>query len=246
VRDRVKLLEVPLLKPGVAFDRGELDEKIEQFVAEIKIYIPQIDLLVCDLDCELLVSQDCLSLILFLIRKPQFILLHQNKSSLNNAAIEIVEHIQKLPQKMRLLAYQTFSISQTANDYLSDSDQRMMLLMKKHERQTLNLLLAGQPYSMTFPVMAPYVTDHNVRQIEFKIDYIHSEYFKIKLISDSVSDSKRSKTTFLKIEKKLVDDQFFLTCVQALRSKPKKLLMMDAFCFRDSITNHILLYHVAS
>lgn len=244
MKDRVKLLEVPLVMLGVAFGRGELDQKIQEFVAEIKIYIPQIDLLGCDLDCEFLVLPEYLSLILFLVRKPQFIVLNPNAGSLNNAAIEIVEHIQMLPQKMRLLAFKTFSVNQSANENVSESEQKIMRLMKKHERQTLHLLLAGEPYSMSFPTMAPYITDHTHRQISFRIEYIHSEYFKIKLISDSLSDIKPGKAGFLKVGNKMLDDQFFLPCAHALRSKPKKLLEVDAFCFRDSITNNILLYHI--
>lgn len=245
MKDRVRLLEVPLVKPGVTFDRVELDDKIQQYISEIKTYIPQIDLLGCDLDSELLVAHECLSLIIFLVRPPQLTLLHPKVATLNNAAIEVIEHIQKLPQKMRLLAFKTFSVNQSANEDVSDSDARMMRLMRKHERQTLSVLLAGNPYSMTFPAMAPYITDHTLRQIEFRIEYIHSEYFKIKLISDSMSDIKRGKTSFLKVAKKMLDDQFFLPCAEALRSKPKKLMVMDAFCFRDSITNNILLYHIA-
>lgn len=245
MKDRVRLLEVPLVKPGVTFDRVQLDDKIQQFVSEIKIYIPEIDLLGCDLDSELLVAPECLSLIIFLVRAPQLTLLQPKVATVNNAAIEVIEHIQKLPQKMRLLAFKTFSVNQSANDDVSDSDARMMRLMRKHERQTLNVLLAGNPYSMTFPAMAPYITDHTLRQIEFRIEYIHSEYFKIKLISDTLSDIKPGKASFLKVAKKMLDDQFFLPCADALRSQPKKLMVMDAFCFRDSITNNILLYHIA-
>lgn len=245
MKDRVRLLEVPLVKPGVTFDRVELDDRVQQFVSEMKIYIPQIDLLGCDLDSELLVAHECLSLIIFLVRTPQLTLLHPKVATLNNAAIEVIEHIQKLPQKMRLLAFKTFSVNQSANDGVSDTDTRMMRLMRKHDRQTLNVLLAGKPYSMTFPAMAPYITDHTLRQIEFRIEYIHREYFKIKLISDSMSDIKRGKTSFLKVANKMLDDQFFLPCTEALRSKPNKLMVMDAFCFRDSITNNILLYHIA-
>jgi len=246
VNDRIKLLEVPLLKPGVVFNQGELDQRIEQFVADVKTCIPQIGLLACDLDCELLVSPEYLLLILYLVRKPQFIVLHSNTGSLNNAAIEVVEHIQKLPQKMRLLAYKTFSVNKSANEDVSESDQKMMRLMKKHKKQTLNLLLDDKPFPLSFPTMAPYITDHSIRQIEFKIEYIHSEYLKIKLVSDSLTDTKRSKSTFLKVGKKMLDEQFFQPCAQALRSKPKKLLVMEAFCFRDSITNNILLYHIAT
>ncbi len=132
MNDRIKLLEVPLLKPGMVFNQGELDQRIEQFVAEVKTYIPQINLLACDLDCELLVSPEYLSLILYLVRQPQLIVLEPNSGSLNNAAIEIVEHIQKLPQKMRLLAFKTFSVNQSANEDVSESDQKMMQYMNKY------------------------------------------------------------------------------------------------------------------
>ncbi len=244
MKDRVRLFEIPLVSPGVTFDREQLDAKIRQFISEIKIYLPQIDLLNCDLEDELTSTEQGLLLVIILVSQPQLHLLNQNDFSLNDAAIVILEQLEKLPQKMRLLAFRTFSVNQSAKDDVSDSDEQLLLLIKRNQKKALNLILGGKGLSYSFPEMAPYIVDRTIRQIEFTIEYIHSEYFKIKLLSDPLSDIKRGKTTYLKVGNKVLNDQFFLPCAQALRSKPKKALIMDAFCFRDTVANNIILYHI--
>jgi hypothetical protein len=244
MKDRVRLFEIPLVSLGVTFDREQLDAKIRQFISEIKIYLPQIDLLNCDLEDELTSKEQGLLLVIILVSQPQLHLLTQNDFSLNEAAILILDQLEKLPQTMRLLAFRTFSVNQSAKVDVSDSDEKLLHLIKRNQKKVLNLILGGKSLSYSFPEMAPYFVDHTTRQIEFTIEYIHSEYFKIKLLSDSLSKTKRSKTSYLKIGNKMLDDKLFMTCGQALRSKPKKALSMNVFCFRDTIANNILLYHI--
>lgn len=244
MKDRVSLFEIPLVNSGVTFDREELDAKIRQYILDIKIYLPQIEVLNCDLEDELTTTEHGLLLVIILVSQPQLRLLNQNNFSLNEAAIVILEQLEKLPQKMRLLAFRSFSVGQIAQNEVSDSDEQLLLLIRKNQKKVLNLILGGKEHSYSFPEMSPYIVDHTIREIKFTIEYIHREYFKIKLLSDPLSDTKPGKTTYLKVGNKMLDDQFFLPCAHALRSKPKKLLEVDAFCFRDSITNNILLYHI--
>ena len=244
MRNRIKLFNYPFLNAGVTFKADELNLRAEKFITEVKVLIPRIHHLSCDLDCEMLLHNDHMSLVIFLFQQPQFALPMFPKIQLNEAKLEIIDDLKKLPLKLNLLALETFSVGNLA-DYTKDVDEeKMRELLKKKKNETIKFLLEDEDISFGFPEMAPFVIDPAIRLIQFNIEYIHSDHFKIKLLSDSLDEFNRKKTTFLKVRNKIFDDTFFFDCADALRSKPKKLLSLEAYCIRDSITNDILMYQV--
>ena len=162
----------------------------------------------------------------------------------NKAKLEIVHELKRLPPNLNFLALETFSIQSLAN-YTKDADEeKIKKLMKKKQNETIKFLLEDEDISFGFPEMAPHVIDPAIRCIQFNIEYIHCDYLKIKLLSDSLDDLIRKRITYLKVRSRASDDEFFFRCAEALRSKPKKLMTLEAFCLRDPITHRILIYQV--
>jgi hypothetical protein len=228
----------------VKFNVDELTGRVQKFINEIKILMPKIGYLSCDLEYEFIFDRGQIWLVIFLTKQPQFVL-PVFDISLGDAKLEVIEELKNLPLDLNLLALETYSIeSEDVSANYDHHDEKIKQLMKRKRKETLKFLLEDEDINLGFPELAPYIIDRAIRLIEFKIEYIHCDYFKIKLLSDSLSDNGRKRTAFLKVGSKISDDSFFFCSAEALRSKPKKLLALEAYCFRDSITNDILMYQI--
>jgi hypothetical protein len=53
MKNKVKFFDVTFVNPGTAFDAYELSVRIQSFFAGIKVLIPKVDNLLCDLDYKL-------------------------------------------------------------------------------------------------------------------------------------------------------------------------------------------------
>ena len=244
MKNKIILVNVPFLNPGVTFNTDELNLRAQKFIAEIKVLVPKIQYLLCDLEYELFFDKEHIWLIIFLFKQAQLLLPMLSEVHLNEAKLEIVDELKRLPPNLNCLALETFSVESFAN-YIKDVDEeKIKQLMKKKKNETVKFMLEDEDISFGFPEMAPYVIDRTIRTIQFNIEYIHSDYFKIKLLTDSLDNISRKKTTFLKVKNKIFDDEFFFNCVEVLRSKPKKLMALEAYCLRDSVTNNILMYQL--
>jgi hypothetical protein len=140
-----------------------------------------------------------------------------------------------------LLAFSTFSVVHTNT---SEEDEKLKQLIRKRQNSVINLIVKEKPFVLGFPEMAPYIVDMTEREIRFKIEYIHSNHLKIKLFYDSLAEINRSKGSYLKIGNKLLDDYYFELFGEALRAKPKKMIKLVAYCYKDSVRNDILAYHI--
>lgn len=240
MQNKIKLFDIPFVSQGAAFGIHELNVRIERFFEELKVLIPKIDDFSLDLDYELHLVKEHLLLSVFIHKKPQLALPILDECSLCEIKIIIVEELKRLPLSINLAALQTFSVEQDWGNLDDGYTEKMKQLMKKKQKETLRFLLEDDEISLGFPEMAPCLIDHSVRLIRFNIDYIHREYFRIKLLSDSLSESTRKRYIYLKVRDKIHDDSFYAMCTEALRSR--KLIELDVFCYRDAVTNDILMY----
>jgi len=239
--NKVELLEYPLINKGVRFSLIELEQRAESFLVEIKLLIPEVTKLNCDLDYELESGSAYISLLVYLVEQPQPYLPGAGSIPFNEVAVKVIAAIQKLPQQLRLLAFSSFSVLQTNT---SKEDEKVKQLIRKRQNSVINLIVKEKPFALGFPEMAPYIVDKTAREIRFKIEYIHSNHLKIKLFYDSLAEFNRSKGSYLKIGNKLSEDYYYQLFGEALRAKPKKMIELVAYCYRDSVTNKILVYHI--
>lgn len=239
--NKIALLEYPLINTGVRFSLIELEQRAESFLVEFKLLIPTISQSNCDLVYELQSSVAYISLLVYLVEQPQLCFPNTGSIPFNEVAIRVNEELKKLPQQIRLLAFSSFSVVHTNT---SEEDEKVKQLIRKRQNSVINLIVKEKPFALGFPEMAPYIVDKTAREIRFKIEYIHSNHLKIKLFYDSLAEFNRSKGSYLKIGNKLSDDYYFQLFGDALRAKPKKMINLVAYCYRDSVTNKILVYHI--
>lgn len=238
--NKLYLLGVPLLNAGVAFRESDLSFRIDRVLDDIRALLPELaGVPDVELTHEIKVGEQQLILNIFLIESSQTGFDFNCNKTLLEVKEMIVSAIKRLPIKLNLMVLDDQSLSSKALAYQEDKEaDRLKKLMRKRQKSSLNFLLADETFDLSFPEMAPYVIDPSVRHIEFKIEYIHSRYLRIKLLHDGIRKLKNKKELFLMTSRKMHDDDFYNMCTDALRSH--KVVVCSAISYIDNFDNQIL------
>ena len=238
--NKLYLLGVPLLNAGVVFSESDLSFRIDHVLDDIRTLLPEFaGLPGIELTHEIKVGENQLILNVFLVESLQVGFDFNDNKSLREVKEIIVDAIKRLPIKLNLMVLDDQSLSSKFPGYSEDKEtDNLKKLMRKRQKSSLNFLLADETFDLCFPEMAPYVIDPSVRHIEFKIEYIHSRYLRIKLLHDGVQKLKNKKQLCLMTSRKMQDDDFYYMCTDALRSH--KVIVCNAISYIDKFDNEIL------
>lgn len=238
--NKLYLLGVPLLNAGVAFRESDLSFRIDRILDDIRALLPELaDIPDVELTHEIKVGERQLILNIFLVESYQAGFDFNDNKSLLEVKENIVGAIKRLPIKLNLMVLDDQSLSSKSPDYSEGKEvDNLKKLMRKKQKSVLNFLLADETLDLSFPEMAPYVIDPSVRHVEFKIEYIHSRYLRVKLLHDGVKKLKNKKQLCLMTSRKMQDDDFYYMCTDALRSH--KVIVCNAISYIDNFDNEIL------
>jgi hypothetical protein len=242
--NKLYLLGVPLLNVGVVFTENDLSFRIDSVLDDIRTLLPELaGLHDIELTHEIKVGENQLILNVFLVESLQAGFDFNDNKSLLEVKEIMIEAIKRLPIKMNLLMLDDQSLSSKALDFQDDKDaDRFKKLIRKNQKSALKFLLADESFYLSFPEMAPYLINSDVKHIEFKIEYIHSRYLRVKLLHDGVTKLKNKKQLYLMTSIKMRDDDFYNMCTEALRSH--KVVSCNAISYVDNFNNEILAMEV--
>jgi hypothetical protein len=242
--NKLYLLGVPLLNVGVVFSESDLSFRVDRVLDDIRAMLPEFfgfpDI---ELTHEIKVGENKLILNVFLVESLQTGFDFNNNKTLLEAKDIIVDAIKRLPIKLNLMVLDNQSLNSDTLVNLADKDvDNLKRLMRKRQKSVLNMLLTDEDFDLAFPEMTPYIIDPSVRLIEFKIEYIHSRYLKIRLMHDGVRKLKNKKQLYLMASKRMHDDDFYNMCTNALRCH--KIIACNAISYIDNFNNEILAMEV--
>lgn len=237
---KLHLLGVPLLNVGVVFKESELSLRIDGVLDDIRTLLPELaGIPDIELTHEVKVGEKQLILNVFLVESLQAGFDFNDSKTLLEVKDIILSAIKRLPIKLNSIILDDQSLSSKFSGYSKDKEEgSFKRLMRKRQKSSLIFLLADEDFDLRFPEMAPYFIDPSVRNIEFKIESIHSRYLRIKLIHDGFRKLTKKKQMYLMASRKMQDDGFFNMCTDALRSH--KIIVCNAISYINNIDNAIL------
>ena len=231
---------MPLLNAGVAFKECDLSHRVEHMLDDIRTLLPELaGMPDVDLTHEIKLRENQLILNVFLADSLQPSFGFYESKTLLEVKEVLIDAIKRLPMKLNLLVLDNQSFgSQSLGDAEKIEDENLKKLMQKYQKSLLTFLLADDDFDLLFPTMVPYVIDTKVKQIQFKVEYIHSRYVKIRLLFIDTVKLKKRKYIHLMTGKKIHDNNFYHMLTDALRGH--KIVACNAMSYLDNFNGEMI------
>lgn len=240
LNNKLYLFGVPLLNAGVVFRECDLSFRIDRILDDIRTLLPDlVGIADFELTHEIKVGENQLILNVFLVETLQTSFDFNKSKTLLEVKEVIINAIKRLPMKLNLMVLDDQSLGSQSLGYSGKKEaENLKKLMQKNQKSSLTFLLADEDLDLLFPEMVPYVIDTTVRHIQFKVEYIHSRYVRIRLLFVDTEKLKNKKYTHLMTGKKIHDDDFYHLLTYALRSQ--KIVACNAMSYLDNFSGQMI------